>query len=131
MARPLRRLVADGWYHVFGRGTERREIFSGPRDREHFLELLAELPERYRVRVHGYALMDNHYHAIMQTPEANQAGEAVAAWVYRQSGICAKTAGGDGRQRPARGFEQESLANMARPGIRDEDARQAGRGRGF
>jgi putative transposase len=71
MARPLRRPVADGWYHVFGRGTERREIFGGPRDREHFLELLAVLSERYRVRVHAYGLMDNHYHAVLQTPEAN------------------------------------------------------------
>ena len=71
MARPLRRPVADGWYHVFGRGNERREIFQGPRDREHFLELLAVLPERFRVCVHAYALMDNHYHAVLRTPEAN------------------------------------------------------------
>jgi putative transposase len=71
MARPLRRLVVDGWYHVFGRGNERRAIFGGDRDREHFVELLAVLPERFRVRVHAYALMDNHYHAVLQTPEAN------------------------------------------------------------
>jgi putative transposase len=71
MVRPLRRPVADGWYHVFGRGNERRAIFKGPRDREHFLELLAMLPERFRVHVHAYALMDNHYHAVLQTPEAN------------------------------------------------------------
>ena len=71
MVRPLRRLVADGWYHVYGRGLERREIFSTARDREHFLELLAELPERYRFRLHAYVLMDNHYHAVLQTPDAN------------------------------------------------------------
>lgn len=71
MARPLRRAVADGWYHVFGRGNERRAIFAGDRDREHFLELCAALPPRFRLRVHAYVLMDNHYHAIVQTPEAN------------------------------------------------------------
>ncbi len=71
MVRPLRRPVADGWYHVFGRGNERRAIFGDTRDREHFLELLATLPERYRFRVHVYALMDNHYHALIQTPDAN------------------------------------------------------------
>jgi REP element-mobilizing transposase RayT len=71
VTRPLRRLVADGWYHVFGRGNERRAIFAGARDREHFLELLAAISERYGVRVHAYGLMDNHYHAVLQTPEAN------------------------------------------------------------
>ena len=39
MVRPLRRPVADGWYHVFGRGNERREIFGDAGDREHFLFL--------------------------------------------------------------------------------------------
>ena len=71
MVRPLRRAVADGWYHVFARGNERREIFGGERDREHFLELLGALSERYRLRLHAYALMENHYHAVVQTPEAN------------------------------------------------------------
>jgi REP element-mobilizing transposase RayT len=71
MTRPLRIVVVDGWYHVFGRGTERRAIFSDERDREHWLELLAELNERYRLVIHSYALMDNHHHAILQTPEAN------------------------------------------------------------
>lgn len=71
MVRPLRRPVADGWYHVFGRGIERREIFAVDADRIHFLDLLAALPERFRVRVHAYVLMDNHYHAVLQTPEAN------------------------------------------------------------
>jgi len=71
MARPLRHPVADGWYHVFGRGLERRAIFADNRDRAHFLELLAEMHARYQVLIHAYALMDNHYHAILQTPDAN------------------------------------------------------------
>jgi REP element-mobilizing transposase RayT len=35
------------------------------------LELLEVLHARYRVLIHAYALMDNHYHAIVQTPDAN------------------------------------------------------------
>jgi REP element-mobilizing transposase RayT len=71
MARPLRVLIPGGWYHVFGRGWERRPIFSDDRDREHFIELLERLSETYRFIIHGYALMENHCHLIIQTPDAN------------------------------------------------------------
>jgi REP element-mobilizing transposase RayT len=33
--------------------------------------VLGELPARFGVRVHAYALMPNHYHLLIQTPEAN------------------------------------------------------------
>ena len=71
MARPLRRNVRGGWQHVFHRGTQRGLIFGDERDREHFLDLLEEAVLRYGVLVHAYALMDTHYHALVQTPEAN------------------------------------------------------------
>jgi len=71
MSRPLRVNIADGWYHVMHRGIERRRIFSDDRDRAHFVELLSELPERFRFRIHAFVEMHNHYHAIVQTPDAN------------------------------------------------------------
>ena len=71
MARAPRILLPDGWYRVFHRGTKRREIFLDDRDRTHFLELLGEVHERYRFRIHAFALMRTHYHAIVQTPDAN------------------------------------------------------------
>jgi REP element-mobilizing transposase RayT len=54
MARPLRVDIADGWYHITARGTDRRTIFTERREREHFLELLEALVNRYGVRLHGY-----------------------------------------------------------------------------
>jgi putative transposase len=71
MARSLRIDVPDGWYHVFNRGVERRQIFPDERSNLHFLELLACLPSRFGVRIHGYVLMGNHYHLQIQTPQAN------------------------------------------------------------
>jgi len=50
---------------------ERRAIFADKEDRKHFLELLEEMHERYRILVHAWVLMDNHYHAVFQTPDAN------------------------------------------------------------
>jgi len=47
MARPLR-LERDGArYHVTARGNERRALFRDEADREHFVELLAQWPERF------------------------------------------------------------------------------------
>jgi len=71
MARPLRIDVKDGWYHITARGIERRAIFRDKRDYGHFLELVGEMAERSGVKVHVYALMGNHYHLLIQTPEAN------------------------------------------------------------
>ena len=71
MARALRIERPGGRYHVTARGNERKEIFRDDTDRFHFLESLGELAERFGVRVHAYVLMDNHYHLLLETPEAN------------------------------------------------------------
>lgn len=71
MARPLRINIENGWYHVCGRGVDRRSIYLEDRERMHFLELLETAVERYRVIIHAYSLMTNHYHLIVQTPDAN------------------------------------------------------------
>ena len=71
MARPLRSDVEDGWYHVMNRGIERRAIFTDDEDRLRFGDLLAQFEERFGVEVHGYCLMENHYHLILRTPLAN------------------------------------------------------------
>ena len=54
-----------------GRGNERRPIYRDDRDREHFCELLGEMAGRFRVRIHAYVLMDNHYHLLARTGEPN------------------------------------------------------------
>jgi putative transposase len=71
MARPLRIQRPNGRYHVTARGNERKAIYRDERDRVHFVELLGEMVERYAVQVHAYVLMDNHFHLLLQTPEAN------------------------------------------------------------
>lgn len=92
MARPLRVDVENGWYHVTSRGIERRSIFENDAEHVHFLELLEAMVERFRVVVHAHVELDNHYHLIMQTPEANlsQAVQwlniSYAVWVNRRRG---------------------------------------------
>lgn len=71
MTRPLRIKLAGGWYHVTARGNNRQTIYEDDRDRLHFLELVGEMVERYRVCIHAYVLMTNHYHLLVETPDAN------------------------------------------------------------
>ena len=71
MARPLRIEIEGGRYHLTGRGNERKPIFRDDRDRKRFLDILAEFPERFGTRLHAYVLMDNHFHLVLETPEAN------------------------------------------------------------
>jgi len=71
MARPLRLEQAGARYHLTARGNERRAIFRDEADRQHFVGLLAGLPERFGTRLHAYVLMPNHYHLLLETPEAN------------------------------------------------------------
>ena len=71
MGRPLRIERAGGWYHVTGRGNERKAIYRDNRDRFRFLGLLAGMVKRFRVVLHAYQLMDNHYHLIVELTEKN------------------------------------------------------------
>lgn len=71
MARKLRVVVAGGWYHVLNRGNHREAIFLSDTDRRRFLGRLAELPERFRTEIHAFVLMENHYHLLVRTMDAN------------------------------------------------------------
>lgn len=71
MSRPLRIEYPNAWYHVMNRGRRAERIFSDQDDYEMFIELLQEASESWRIRVSAYCLMPNHYHLLVQTPEAN------------------------------------------------------------
>lgn len=71
MARPLRIEYAHAHYHVTCRGNDRRKIFNDDDDRRAFLERLRKSLEIYTVRLHAYVLMHNHFHLMVETPEAN------------------------------------------------------------
>jgi len=73
MARPLRVEFPGALYHVTARGNERKPIYRDTRDRARFLERLASAVQRYRLRLHAYVLMRNHYHLLIATSEANLA----------------------------------------------------------
>jgi putative transposase len=71
MARPLRIEFAGALYHLMSRGDGREAIYRTDADRRLHLKALAETCERFNWRCHAYCLMGNHYHLLVETPEAN------------------------------------------------------------
>ena len=50
------------------RGQSRRNIFIEDQGRQTFLDLLADITRLWKVKIHAYCLMDNHYHLLLSTP---------------------------------------------------------------
>ncbi len=73
MARPLRIEFAGALYHVTSRGNKCEDIYLSDRDRELFLSILGEVCQRFNWHCHAYCLMSNHYHLLIETPDANLA----------------------------------------------------------
>jgi putative transposase len=71
MSRPLRLEFAGALYHITSRGNGRNLIYLQDDDFELFLQILANVCERYNWVVHAYCLMSNHYHILVETPYAN------------------------------------------------------------
>ena len=71
MARPLRLEYPGAIYHLTSRGNGRQKIYLNDDDRRLFLDTLAGVVSRYGWICHGYCLMANHYHLLVETPKAN------------------------------------------------------------
>jgi len=72
MAR-LPRLTLPGYpHHVIQRGNNRQAIFVDPQDYETMQALLVDSAQKFRVAVHAYALMGNHFHLLV-TPADSEA----------------------------------------------------------
>ena len=68
MAR-LPRLTLPGYpHHIIQRGNNRQAIFDSDGDRQFLLSLLAENALKFRVALHAYVLMGNHFH-LLATPQ--------------------------------------------------------------
>lgn len=81
MPRKLRVEYPGAMYHVMSRGDRREDIFLNDVDRQDFIKTLAEACTKTGWQVHAYCLMRNHYHLVLETPEAN----LVAGMAWLQS----------------------------------------------
>jgi len=71
MARPLRIDYSEAWHHVMNRSRKGEIIFREKDDYYFFVDLLKEIGDVWKAKIAAYCMMTNHYHLLIQTPEAN------------------------------------------------------------
>lgn len=71
MPRSPRYEVANGVHHVMNRGVERSRIVRDDHDRREWLRLFDRVARRCCWRVFAWALLDNHFHIFVRTPQPN------------------------------------------------------------
>lgn len=82
MPRKRRVIRAGHFYHVMLRGVGGRTIFMDDVDRCRFCLLLQYAVERSDLTVHGFCLMDNHVHLIVQ-PSSNDLSNGIHRLAFR------------------------------------------------
>ncbi len=71
MARKLRVEYPGAIYHVMNRGDRSEVIFKDDQDRRRFLDTLGEACHKTGWQIHAWCLMPNHFHLVIETPQAN------------------------------------------------------------
>jgi len=71
MPRPPRISFPGAVYHVTARGNDRAAVVRDDFDRRCLSDALAAVVGKFGWLCHAYCLMDNHYHLVVETPEAN------------------------------------------------------------
>ena len=65
------RIDMVGYYHIVNRGVEQCRVYKDKEDFIMFLDLLCSGCHLYEVGLHGYVLMSNHYHLLIETKKEN------------------------------------------------------------
>ena len=71
MSRPVRIEFPGAHYHVTSKGINKRAVFLDDEDRAVFLNVVESVVARFGWRLHAYVMMENHYHLVLEVPEAN------------------------------------------------------------
>ena len=85
MSRQLRIEYPGAVYHGTARGNGKAIIFIDDDDRYKFLDTLESCTKAFNFICHGYCIMGNHYHLLIETPDAN-----LSAGIHRLNSIYAQ-----------------------------------------
>ena len=65
------RLNMAGFHYIVNRGIERSTVYRTDEDKNKFFQIVCNVCRTYKVNLHDYCLMDNHYHLLIQTTSEN------------------------------------------------------------
>jgi len=65
------RIDLAGYHHIINHGVDRMNVFRHDEDKEMFLQILNKASILYKIVLHDYFLMDNHYHLLIETEKEN------------------------------------------------------------
>lgn len=65
------RIDFAGYHHIMNRGVNKTNIFNNDIDKNSFMQILNKNAIIYKIVVHDYVLMDNHFHLLIETKEEN------------------------------------------------------------
>lgn len=65
------RVDLAGFHHILNRGVARLKVYRSDEDKKRYLEILCKACTIYKVNLHDYCLMDNHYHLLVETTSEN------------------------------------------------------------
>ena len=85
MSRQLRVEYSGALYHITARGNGKSKIFLDDNDMYKFLDTLEICTKAFNFICHGYCIMGNHYHLLIETPDAN-----LSAGIHRLNSIYAQ-----------------------------------------
>lgn len=71
MSRPTPIEYEGAFHHVMNRGLNHENIFHDQRYYAEFLKCVREASEQFEAVIHAYCLITNHYHLLIETPQAN------------------------------------------------------------
>jgi REP element-mobilizing transposase RayT len=79
MGRIKRGYYTKAFYHIYNRGNNRVAVLQGEDEKALFLRTLADYKERFQFKIYGIVLMDNHFHMLLETNQANHISKVMQA----------------------------------------------------
>lgn len=83
MARLPRLVVPNQPHHIIQSGIDRQSIFRDPDDYSVFLGWVREAARQFKLAVHAYVLMPDHFHLLL-TPSDNTGLARMMQWIGRK-----------------------------------------------
>jgi len=75
------KIESGSLYHVYNRGNNKDKVFFEEDNYLYFHRLLHKYSQEYRIKVHVYCYMPNHYHLLVRIGDDNKLSDMMRKWI--------------------------------------------------